>query len=450
MKTIFTVKKHRRLKNELPAEKRSDNAARLHAIIDMATDVIITIDMSGTMESANQKARDLFGYALEEMLGQNVSMLMPEPYRSEHDHYLARYLATRQPRIIGIGRTVEGQRKDGSTFPLRLAVSEVILDERTIFTGIIHDLTEAKRAEAEILRLNSELERQNDALEIMVDERTEKLSSLVNDMLETNRRLESEISERQQIEKRLRLREQEIQESLARERELGELKTRFLSTASHEFRTPLSSILSSAEILDMQTQDLENQRFAKHIQRIKSSVGQLDGILNDFLSLSKLEERKVDVLAQPFCLHDFCAEIIDEMQGLLKTGQRFIHHEKNGPNDVVTDKKILKNILFNLVSNAIKYSPDGKTIECSASVVDEKITIVITDHGMGIPENDQPYLFGNFFRASNVENIKGTGLGLAIVKRYVELLGGRIHFQSREFVGTTFTVVMPAQFSQNS
>ncbi len=425
-------------------ETPSDTLARLHAIIDLATDVIITIDERGRIESANRAATELFGYFAEEMMGQNVSMLMPQPYRDEHDGYIARYFSTGIPRIIGIGRTVEGQRKDGTTFPLRLAVSEVRLDGRRIFTGIIHDLTEMKRAEGEILRLNEELGRQNDALEEKVEERTGKLTTVVNEMLETNRRLNAEIAERQRVEQKLREREHEIQQSLSRERELGELKTRFLSTASHEFRTPLSSILSSAEILDLHAQKAENQSFSKHIGLIKSSVGHLTGILNDFLSLSKLEDGRVLVDEQVFCLHDFCSEIVDEMRGLLKPGQHFVHREKNGLMDVRADRKVMKNILFNLVSNAIKYSPEGSAIECSVSTDGQKISVSVRDHGMGIPEKDQPHLFGNFFRASNVENIPGTGLGLAIVKRYVELLGGRIRFHSKEGEGTEFTVTLPA------
>lgn len=436
--------------NRTENEPSTDATARLRAIIDMATDVIITIDEQGKIESANRAATELFGYFADEMLGQNVSMLMPMPYRAEHDLYLSRYLFTGVPHIIGIGRTVSGQRKDGSTFPLRLAVSEVQIGGRRFFTGIIHDLTEMKRAEGEILRLNGELASQNDALEAKVEERTVKLTAVVNDMLESNRRLNAEIAERQRIEQKLRDREQEIQESLARERELGELKTRFLSTASHEFRTPLSSILSSAEILDLHAQKVDNQSFAKHIGRIKSSVNQLTGILNDFLNLSKLEDGRIAVDLQVFCLHDFCAEIVDEMQGLLKPGQYFVHEEKNGRMEVHADKKIMKNILFNLVSNAIKYSPENSRIECSTTTDGQKIRLTVRDHGMGIPENDQPYLFGNFFRASNVENIPGTGLGLAIVKRYAELLGGRIHFQSKEGEGTVFTVTLPAHLTADS
>ncbi len=291
--------------------------------------------------------------------------------------------------------------------------------------------------EPEILRLNQELVRQNDLLEQMVDDRTEHLASLLNQILQSNKKMEMEIAERQRIERILREHEAEMQGALRTERELGELKSRFLSTASHEFRTPLSSILSSAEILDMYAQKAGNEKFIKHVIRIKSSVNQLTGILNDFLSISKLEEGKVKPHLEVFDFDTFCHETFDEIKGLRKKGQKFSHlYPTIGV--VMTDKKLLKNILFNLVSNAIKYSSEGANIECNAQILGDKMSISIRDYGIGIPQQDQSHLFTNFFRASNAENIQGTGLGLAIVKRYVELLQGQILCKSTEGQGTEF------------
>ena len=263
-----------------------------------------------------------------------------------------RYQKTREPHIIGIGREVTGKKKDGSTFPMRLAVSEVNLDSRTIYTGIIHDLSDVKQAEQKFKKLNEELE-------LIVNERTEKLSEVVNKLLETNRKLESEIHEREKIEEALRQSELEIRVALQKEIELSELKSRFVSMASHEFRTPLSTILSSASIIGRYTKSENQEQREKHIKRIKSAVNNLTGILNDFLSLSKLEEGKIEYQPSEFEFNTFCLETVDEIQGLLKPGQ-YIKIEGDTPNtNVFLDQRVLKNVLFNLLSNASKYSGRG-------------------------------------------------------------------------------------------
>ena len=347
---------------------------------------------------------------------------MPEPYHSKHDGYLNRYLKTKQPHIIGIGREVTGKRKDGTLFPFRLAVSEVILNDRVIFTGIIHDLTDVKKAEGELLELNERLEQK-------VEKRTNELEEAVNDLLRTNRILEQ--------------RELELQEALDKEKELNELKSRFVSMASHEFRTPLSTIMSSASLISKYTLETHNEKRVKHINRIKSAVSNLTGILNDFLSLSKIEEGKIKIKKEMTSVKSICQLVIDEVKGLLKEGQ-VIHHQHNEKFvEFLTDKHILKNVLFNLLSNAIKYSPANSIIECHSLKRNEYYEFVIKDQGIGIPETDQKHLFTRFFRASNVENIQGTGLGLSIVKRYVDLLGGSIHFESIMGEGTTFFVQFP-------
>jgi len=398
-----------------------DLALRLKGIIDTAIDGIITIDAKGLIETVNNSAAKQFGYQLEELIGNNVKMLMPEPDKSEHDHYIQRYHDTKQPRIIGIGREVTGKRKDGSLFPFSLAVSEVILNDRIIFTGIVHDLTEVKQAQTKLSALNEELED-------LVEMRTNELELVVNKLLKTNRLLEEK--------------EKSLHYALSKERELSQLKSRFVSTASHEFRTPLATIMSSASLISKYKEFDQDVKREKHINRIKSAVSNLTGILNDFLSLSKIEEGKVEVNLSSIDITELCEEIEQELKALLKKGQDINHNSSPGL-VIHSDRRILKNIIFNLVSNAIKYSPEDSTISCNILLQDQMCMIEIIDQGIGIPESEQKFLFERFFRASNVENIQGTGLGLNIVKRYVALLNGTIDFESRENKGTKFKIYLP-------
>ncbi len=411
---------------------------RLKAVIDTATDGIITISTRGIMESVNTAAAELFGYDPSEMIGQNVRMLMPEPHHSDHDGYLHNYLETRKPRIIGIGREVEGKRKDGSVFPMRLSVSEVDLADRKIFTGIIHDLSVQKANEDRIQKLNEQLERK-------VENRTEELEKAIEKLLDTNKQLGHEVAERKIIEATLRATEQEIRSALAKEKELNELKSRFVSMASHEFRTPLSSILSSAELIEAYTQTEQQNKRQKHINRIRNSVRMLTSILNDFLSLSRLEEGQIPYQPEEVDLDAFCLEIKQELEPLLKNGQNIIYQPIHNRSSFLLDRKMMRHVFYNLLSNASKYSHEEKDIYCKTRVEGSLLIISIIDEGIGIPQEDQGHMFTRFFRAHNVENIKGTGLGLTIVKRYVKLMGGTIGFHSIEGKGSTFTVSLPVK-----
>lgn len=414
----------------------SEAALRLKAIIKTATDGIIIIDDSGIIELVNEAAAKLFDYDELELVGLNISVLMPNPHRDAHDTYIQNYIQTGVRKIIGIGRDVMGLRKNGDTFPLRLSISEVQLPERVVFTGILHDLTAQKAAEAQIKALNQHLEEE-------VNRRTEELAATINQLLNSNTKLEFEIQERKVAEATLRKNELELRKAIEKERELNTLKSRFVSMASHEFRTPLSTILSSADLLEMYTTEEQQDKRLKHTTRIKSAVNNLISILNDFLSLSKLEEGKIEISPVEFNLEEFCEEVLDDVQALLKPGQVFQHHGLRSDTVILLDKKMLKNILINLFSNAIKYSDPGKTINCFVEIRDNELRVSIQDHGIGIPEEEQQHLFTRFFRAHNAENIPGTGLGLNIVKRYIELMNGHINFESILGEGTTFHIHIP-------
>jgi two-component system sensor kinase FixL len=405
-----------------------ESKIRLSAIIEAAVDGIITIDTNGIIETVNPSAARLFGYPPEEIVGQNIRLLMPEPYRGEHDGYIHNYHETGRKKIIGLGREVSGRKKDGSTFPFYLSVSEVKLRSRKIYTGIIHDLTEQKAAEAALKRYSNQLEKR-------VLARTQALNQAIVG-------LENEINERKQIEQRLREAQQEMEQALAKERELNELKSRFVSMASHEFRTPLATILSSLNLLIRYTQPEQADRREKHINRIRNNVHNLTGILNDFLSLSKLEEGVIEVRDEFFEIDELATELRDEMQAQAKKGQE-ISYRHEGETRIFLDPNLLRNIMVNLLNNAVKYSPENSQIFIRTSRNHKSLSIEIADQGMGIPKIEQQHLFERFFRAHNVTNIQGTGLGLSIVKRYVDLLNGSIEFVSSEQKGTTFTIHFP-------
>lgn len=414
-------------------ENISDVASRLNAIIQTAVDGIVTINDRGIIESVNPATCKIFGYDVSEIVGQNIAMLMPKPHSDAHDTYIDNYLITGHRKIIGIGREVLGKKKDGTIFPFWLAVSEVKLGEKRLFTGIVHDMTEQKKAESDLLKLNEELEGR-------IAERTEKLSDVVNKLLATNQQLYHEIQERKAAEQSLLLLQVELQQALKKEQDLGQLKTRFVSMASHEFRTPLSTILSSASLMDQYTQTEQQDKRHRHFLKIKNSVEMLTMLLNDFLSISRLEEGKVELNLEKFTFQDFCQEIIEEMNSLLKKGQTIVSNHKSDNFSIEMDKKFLKLILINLISNASKYSDEGKPIICETKIEGNCFTISIIDKGMGIPEEDKKHMFDRFFRASNAMNIKGTGLGLHIVRRYVEMMNGELSFESELGQGSTFSV----------
>ncbi len=236
--------------------------------------------------------------------------------------------------------------------------------------------------------------------------------------------------------------ELEIRKALNKEKQLNELKSRFIAMASHEFRTPLSAIMSSISLISRYQKTEEQEKRDKHINRIKSNVANLTGILDDFLSLSKLEEGKVDSSPVQFDLFRFLMEATEEMQAVAKAGQD-MEVDFTGEREVLMDKRLLKNIMINLLSNATKYSHPNTKIHVKAEVSHDYIRIKVQDHGIGIPDEEQVHLFERFYRACNATNIQGTGLGLNIVQKYVSLMGGNVEFESILGEGTTFQLIFP-------
>ncbi len=389
-----------------------DGSKLLQAVFDTAIDGILIIDKYGVIESFNAAASVMFGYKEEEVIGKNVSILMPDPDKSRHDHYLKAYRTTGQRKVIGIGREVTALKKDGSRFPIRLAVSEVDYNQHTIFAGFIHDLSKQKEAEEQLKNYTLKLE-------TIIEQRTKSLVSTIEE---------------------LHLAKDEVSSSLEKEKMLNQMKSRFVSMASHEFRTPLSSILLSTEFISRYTESGRQAAVSKHLHKIQSAVTNLTTILNDFLSLERLEAGKVTPTFKDFNLIELAEEVIEEMQLIAKENQSIIYHHTGENVLVFLDPNLVRNCLINLISNAIKYSGEQTFIQLSTEISDDLCLITVSDNGIGIPVADQAELFQPFFRAHNIGNIPGTGLGLNIVKRYAELTGGKVEFESEVNKGTCFVL----------
>lgn len=388
------------------------NEALLKAIIDNAIDGIITINERGIIESINPSACRLFLYYPEEVIGKNISMLMPSPDKERHDQYIRNYTETGVPHIIGYGREVLGRRKDGNVFPFRLGVSEVNYGDKRVFAGFIHDLSHQKEAEKQLMQYTQHLEE-------LVKDRTHSLNETIKELTHAK---------------------EEVSDSLEKEKELSQLKSRLLSMASHEFRTPLSAIQLSTSLIERYTQAEQDGKVERHVNKIKSAVSNLITILDDFLHVEKAEAGKVVVNWSTFDLEIFCVEITDELTLIAKKNQKITYKHEGTAKLVKLDKNLLKNCIINLISNAIKYSGDDTRVEFTSLIGPSGITIRVRDNGIGIPAEEQKHLFEAFFRAQNTGNIPGTGLGLNIAARYVNLMGGTIACKSALNKGTEFTI----------
>ncbi len=402
-------------------------------LFESAAEGLAVINQSGKIIMANSRLREMFGYDPGELVGEKIEVLIPQSHRSKHLSHRKAYHAKPVKRSMGQGMDLWGEKKDGQQFPVEISLNYFGEGAEQLVMALVTDITERKQSEAKLKQLN-------EGLEERIKARTKELDNAIRALEFSNEELQQEIQIRRKAE-------QQARQSLIKEKQLNELKSRFVSLASHEFRTPLSTVLTSVTLISKYIE--HNDKSLKHINRIKSAVHNLTGILNDFLSLDKLEDGKVQNNPVEFDLRTLAEDIIEEMQTVAKSGQ-VIRHEHSGKGDPVwLDKQLLKNIIINLLSNAIKYSKEDQVIRFTTDLADDLLTIAVRDEGIGIPESEQSQLFERFFRAKNAVNIQGTGLGLNIVKRYVDLIGGNISFNSKLQEGTTFTVTIPINTNQS-
>ncbi len=363
------------------------------AIIANAGSIIVATDESGIIRLVNPEVERATGYQAAELVGKETPGILHdhaeiEQFRNElKQHYGLNIrndfqVFSELARINGSqGISCSLIRKDGTRLPVMLSITS-ITDKKGKplgFLGVAIDVSDRKKAEEELRR------------------------------------------------------------SFEKEKELGEMKTRFISMASHEFRTPLSTVLSSAYLIEQYKKAEDQPQREVHLNRIISAVTMLTGILNDFMSAGRIEEGRIQVRKTRSDLPGWMQVTIKEMDGMLRKGQRF-HYTHQGTTMIETDMALLKQILINLVSNAAKFSAPDTTIRIRTTVTDDGFSLEVKDQGIGISKEDQAHLKERFFRSAAVEHIQGTGLGLHIVSRYAELLGGELHCRSVTGKGTKFTV----------
>ena len=409
--------------------------AHMTSLFENATEGIILTNGLGHIVLVNPAAERMFGYTANELNGQPVEILIPGSFR--HGHRALREGFHKKPsnRSMGANRDLFALKKNGDEFPVEISLSHYKKNDELFVIAFIVDITLRKEVEQNLVKKQNELEKVtfeirklNTELEKKVDERTHILKEALEKLEQS---------------------QTELHEALDKEKQLNEIKSRFVSMASHEFRTPLSAVLSSAALLSKYTKEDDQEKRNKHIDRIKDSVKHLNDILEDFLSLGKLDEGRISADPHEFNLPEMISETLTDLKVVLKPGQNF-NFKYEGEKTINADKKLLRNILINLVSNAAKFSEEDTPITISANSDGEKNAITVSDKGIGISQKDQEHLFTMFYRASNVTNIQGTGLGLHIVKRYLDLINGTVNLQSTLGKGTSITITFPNITNNNS
>ncbi|MCR9257691.1 MAG: PAS domain S-box protein [Alphaproteobacteria bacterium] len=503
---------------ERTQDRMEEGLGRLNAVLDNVADAIVTIDEAGRIESANPATEEIFGYPRSALIGENVSMLMPEAIGALHSRYIDNFRRTGRSKIIGVGRELEGRRADGSLFPLELSIGEVRLGGRVLFTGVMRDITERKKAEEDL----RESERKSRTLSLVAD-RTDNAviitdaAGLVEWVNEGFERIsgygfaevkglkpgevlqgpDTDLSEIARIRRKIaagegfnaelvnyakngeaywvqidaqpiygpdgtlehyiaierdvtetKRRESELDDARQRAEEGSATKSRFLAMMSHEIRTPLNGVLGALGLLE----DGKLSREDLNLVRIGKKAGEnLMAIINDVLDVSKMDADALALENSVMEPRQLAEDVIDVMRYRanekgLSLSARFA---PDLPECLIADPARLRQILINLVGNAIKFTTDG-SVAVRVHIVERKekravVRFDVEDTGAGIPADNLAHLFDEFWRAPDTKTkvIEGTGLGLTICRRLAELMDGEIEVSSEVGRGSVFSVTVP-------
>lgn len=408
-----------------------DKIQQFEALFDHATIGIVITNNRGQIINFNHYAEIQFGYTKDELLDQRIEILIPQKVRANHIKLRDDFYNHPEPRRMGEGRDLHAQKKDGTTFPVEVSLSNYLINNEIFVIGFVIDITVRKKGEAVVIHQRDELARVTKEITQLNLELEQKVESRTKMLRETLSALENS--------------KEELSQALENEKGLNELKSRFVTTASHEFRTPLSTILSSTYLLEQYNNTNEVGKREKHLQHIKDAVGDMRNILEDFLSLGKLEEGLIHSKQEIITGDDLFKEvqkIVEEMEQHCKQQQKIIF-EHSCDFSVAIDKHLFRNILLNLLSNAIKFSSEDGIIKIVCKADNDNMALSIEDNGIGISEEDLAHLSERFFRGKNAVNIQGTGLGLHIINKYLELMNGYIDIKSQLNKGSVFTIYIP-------
>ena len=409
--------------NKMAEDKLIKSEEKFSKIGNSALDAIIMINEEGNVEYWNPAAEEIFGYTFAEAAGRPVhSLIMPEKYSQQQRNGWSRFRETGEGKALGNVLNLDAVNKRGESLPVEIALAPIKMNNKYWGLAYIRDISLRRKNEIE-------LEKYRNHLEELVKERTSEIGH-VNSLLIKEIELKTEA-------------EKKLQDSLGREKELNNLKSRFISTASHEFKTPLTAILSSSELIQRYRKAWDDSKIDLHLDRIKNSVSYLAKLTDDVLLVNRIEAGKVPFNPSVCNLRILCDRIIEDIHAHTTDKHTFIYNTEIKEENVYIDAKQIELILHNLLSNAFKYSPDGGRVELTLNQEGKKLFFAVKDSGIGIPAKDLPHLFETFHRSENTKDIKGTGLGLSIVKHAIELHGGTIEVDSVEGKGTEFRVTIP-------
>jgi two-component system sensor kinase FixL len=382
----------------------------LKKIIENHDDNLVVIDHNGIILWSNALAGKLFEYKPGELFGKPVHLLVPVFSQHTFEELIYGKLITQVNDAC-----TPALKSSGDAFRVSLIVNEVRRKVSPVY------VPNAKKTDAEDIVKNRPLP-ECDRLEILIVQKSTFLKDIIQILEQEN---------------------EEVNFALIKQKEISQLKASFVTMASHEFRTPLSSIQLSASLIEKYFDRLDKQKIMEHLAKIKSSVGTLTTIIDDFLSVEKIDAGKIKPFFKDFDLKTLCEDAIESLKAHAAPGQEIVYTHQGETTIVKLDRNLLQHCLLNLISNALKYSGETAKIEVETQIDSDNWSIKVKDNGIGIPEEDQVYLFEPFFRAHNTSNVKGTGLGLSIVKRYTELMGGGLTFKSKQNSGSIFTLTFP-------
>ena len=395
---------------------------------DSLIDGLCVANEEGRIVMNNSACEEIFGYDEGELAGKHIEVLIPIPHHSVHQHFFNSYLKFPKKFKKGRGREFVGLHKSGEILDLEIGLNFFDFKGQRYAKALIAEIGPRKEKENLIKESHKRLENE-------VDRRTHLLEKAVSDLEKSNLQLKEEVRERIKAE-------EQVKKALEKEKELNLMQTKFLSMASHEFKTPLSGILTSAGLIEKYNEKNQNERIKNHVQKIINLVIQLNDILDDFLFLENSETGRYKFTSSRFMFCRLMQKIVKDATAILKPGQRIEITPCKSPLEVVQDKKVVDIIIRNLLYNAIKYSPENSQIDIRISL-DDMVQIEIRDQGIGIPEESKQHIFERFYRAKNALHIQGTGIGLNIVKRHLHHLKGTVEIESMENMGTEVILRLP-------